>query len=216
MLPGRRSRWTNSRMPSSPATIRQASPLDMVRRAPAGAPTFRTGGRNCGRPARGCGGCWVPAAAQPWQQPPDQLRTRDAHVLHPDGRRLSYAQLATRAATLVSAPADVPLKPRGAYRIIGQPTRVTDAREIVTGAAAYGTDAAIPGALTAVIARCPYFDGAVAQLDDTQARRVAGVRQVFRIPGPQPGAALDRNLAAGVAGVEGGFWLGPQGSEGVR
>ena len=44
----------------------------------------------------------VQAAAQAWQQPADQLQTRDAHVLHPDGRRLSYAQLATRAATLAS------------------------------------------------------------------------------------------------------------------
>src|SRR5207248_3875492 len=143
----------------------------------------------------------VQAAAQSWQQSADQLQTRDAHVLHPDGRRLSYAQLATRAATLAPAAADVPVKPRGRYRIIGQPTRVTDAREIVTGAAAYGIDATVPGALTAVIARCPYFDGAVARVDDAQARRVPGVRQVFRVPGPQPGAVLDRNLAAGVAVV---------------
>jgi len=77
----------------------------------------------------------VQAAAQSWQQSADQLQTRDAHVLHPDGRRLSYAQLATRAATLAPAVADVPVKPRGRYRIIGQPTRVTDAREIVTASA---------------------------------------------------------------------------------
>jgi isoquinoline 1-oxidoreductase beta subunit len=158
----------------------------------------------------------VQAAAQTWQQPADQLQTRDAHVLHPDGRRLSYAQLATRAATLTAAPADLPLKPKAAYRIIGQPIRVTDAREIVTGAAAYGIDAVIPGALTAVIARCPYFGGAVAQLDDSQARRVAGVRQVFRIPGPQPGAALDRNLAAGVAVVADDFWSARKGREALR
>ncbi len=158
----------------------------------------------------------VQAAAQIWQQPAAQLQTRDAHVLHPDGRRMSYAQLATRAATLTPAPVDVSLKPRGEYRIIGQPTRVTDAREIVTGAATYGIDAAIPGALTAVIARCPYFDGAVAHVDDAQARRVPGVRQVFRIPGPQAGAVLDRNLAAGVAVVADDFWSARQGREALR
>jgi len=158
----------------------------------------------------------VQAAARIWQQPADQLRTHDAHVLHPDGRSLSYAQLAARAATLTPAPAELPLKPRGGYRIIGQPTRVTDAREIVTGAAAYGIDAAIPGALTALIARCPYFDGAVAHVDDAQARRVPGVRQVFRIPGPQPGAVLDRNLAAGVAVVADDFWSARKGREALR
>jgi isoquinoline 1-oxidoreductase beta subunit len=158
----------------------------------------------------------VQAAARIWQQPAEQLRTHDAHVLHPDGRSLSYAQLAARAATLTPAPAEVPLKPRCGYRIIGQPTRVTDAREIVTGAAAYGIDAAIPGALTALIARCPYFDGAVAHVDDAQARRVPGVRQVFRIPGPQPGAVLDRNLAAGVAVVADDFWSARKGREALR
>ena len=158
----------------------------------------------------------VQAAAQIWQQPADQLRTRDAQVLHPDGRTLSYGQLARRAATLAAAPADVPLKPRSGYRIIGHPTRVIDAREIVTGAAAYGIDAALPGALTAVIARCPYFDGAVAHIDDAQARRVPGVRQVFSIPGPRAGAVLDRNLAAGVAVVADDFWSARQGREALR
>src|ERR1700732_194089 len=158
----------------------------------------------------------VQAAARIWQQPADQLRTHDAHVLHPDGRSLSYAQLAARAATLTPAPAEVPLKPKGGYRIIGQPTRVTDAREIVTGAAPYGIDAAIPGALTAVIARCPYFDGAVAQVDDAQARRVPGVRQGFRLPAQHPGAALDRHLAAGVAVVADDFWSARKGREALR
>src|SRR4029077_8331676 len=80
----------------------------------------------------------------------------------------------------------------------------------------YGIDAAIPGALTAVIARCPYFDGAVAHVDDAQARRVPGVRQVVRIPGPQPGAVLDRNLAAGVAVVADDFWSARKGREALR
>ncbi len=155
----------------------------------------------------------IQAAARVWERPPAELATREAQVLHPDGRRLSYAELAPRAAKLPPPAADVPLKAKGDYRIIGQPTRVTDARDIVTGVAAYGIDAAIPGTLTALIARCPYFDGQVASVDDARARRVPGVRQVFSIPGPQPGAPLDRNLAAGVAVVADDFWSARQGRE---
>jgi len=160
----------------------------------------------------------VQAAAHVWETPPDRLTTREAHVVHPDGRTLGYAELAPRAATLaMPAPAaDVPLKAKGEYRIIGQPTRVVDARDIVTGVAAYGIDGAIRSALTALIARCPYFDGEVASVDEAQARRVPGVRQVVRIPGPRPGAPLDRNLAAGVAVLADDFWSARKGREALR
>ena len=141
----------------------------------------------------------VQAAGEEWRVPAEELRTQDAQVIHPDGRTLRYAQLARRAATLAPPKGLVPLKGKGAYRIIGQRVRVVDGRNIVTGAARYGIDSAVPGALTAVIARCPYFDGAIAAVDDREARRVPGVRQVLTIDGPRPGAPIDRNLAAGVA-----------------
>jgi isoquinoline 1-oxidoreductase beta subunit len=158
----------------------------------------------------------VEAAAEEWHQPADTLRTRDAEVVHPDGRTLGYAQLAPRAAQLTPPAGDVPLKERSAYRIIGHPTRVADARDIVTGAASYGIDASVPGALTALIARCPYFGGAIAELDDSQARAVPGVRQVVTLPAPKPGAPLDRNLAAGVAVLAEDFWSARRGREALR
>src|SRR5207237_4749085 len=61
-----------------------------------------------------------------------------------------------------------------------------------------------------------YFDGEVASVDEAQARRVPGVRQVVRIPGPRPGAPLDRNLAAGVAVVADDFWSARKGREALR
>src|SRR5207302_1028810 len=158
----------------------------------------------------------IQTAARVWETPPDRLTTREAHVVHPDGRTLGYAALAPRAAKLDLPAADLPLKARSEYRIIGQPTRVVDARDIVTGVAAYGIDAAIPSALTALIARCPYFVGEAASVDEAQARRVPGVRQVVRIPGPRPGAPLDRNLAAGVAVLADDFWSARKGREALR
>ncbi len=156
------------------------------------------------------------AAAEEWRVPPARLRTRDAQVLHPDGRTLSYALLARRAAALSPPENAVALKDKRDYHIIGHPTRVADGRDIVTGIARYGIDAAVPGVLTAVIARCPYFDGALARLDDSQARQVAGVRQVLTIEGPRPGAPIDRNLAAGVAVVAEDFWSARRGREALR
>src|SRR5207248_1123668 len=79
----------------------------------------------------------VQAAARVWETPPDRLTTREAHVVHPDGRTLGYAELAPRAATLA-------------------------------------------------------------------------------IPGPRPGAPLDRNLAAGVAVLADDFWSARKGREALR
>jgi isoquinoline 1-oxidoreductase beta subunit len=158
----------------------------------------------------------VQAAARIWDQPSDRLKTREAHVLHPDGRTLSYVELAPHAAKLAPPADDVALKEKSDYRILGRPTRVTDARDIVTGVASYGLDATVPGVLTALIARCPYFDGEVASFDDKAARRVPGVRQVFSIPGPRAGEALDRNLAAGVAVLADDFWSARKAREALR
>jgi isoquinoline 1-oxidoreductase beta subunit len=158
----------------------------------------------------------VQAAAQTWQESHDRLTTRDGFVLHPDGRRLAYARLAQRAAGLAMPTSDVPLKSKEDFRLIGQPTRVVDARDIVTGAAVYGIDSAASEGLAAVIARCPYFDGSVENVDDAQARRIAGVRQIVVIPGPPKGAVLNRNLAAGVAVVADDFWSARKGREALR
>jgi isoquinoline 1-oxidoreductase beta subunit len=156
----------------------------------------------------------IQAAAQIWHEPAERLATRDACVVHPDGRILAYAELARRAATLALPTADVALKAKSRFRIMGHPTRVVDAREIVTGTALYGIDVSVPGALAALVSRCPYFDGAVAHIDDTETRRVPGVRHVVQIPGP--GAVPDRNLAAGVAVIADDFWSARRGREALR
>jgi isoquinoline 1-oxidoreductase subunit beta len=156
------------------------------------------------------------AAAKEWNESADRLRTHEANVLHPDGRTLSYAQLARRAAELPPPEKEVSLKDKNAYHIIGRPTRVADGRDIVTGAARYGIDGTVPGALTALIARCPYFEGTLGEVDDSQARRVPGVRQVLTIEGPKPAAPIDRNLAAGVAVVADDFWSARRGREALR
>jgi isoquinoline 1-oxidoreductase beta subunit len=153
------------------------------------------------------------AAAREWGVPASDLTTREGRVLHPDGRSLSYAELATAAAT-IEAPSDpLPLKKPAEFRIIGQPVRVADGRDIVTGHAAFGIDAHLPNALTAVIARCPYFDGTLVRFDAAAARRVPGVRDVIVIPGPETGKPLDRALAAGIAVVAEDTWSALKGRD---
>ena len=148
----------------------------------------------------------VQAAAAQWSAKPDELVTRAGQVRHPDGRALDYGALAAAAAKLSLPEDDLPLKTTDAYRIVGTPTRTIDAAEIVTGRAQYGLDATLPGALVAVIERCPYFEGELESFDASAAWAVPGVRDVVALPGPKGNEPITRNLAAGVAVLADDTW----------
>jgi isoquinoline 1-oxidoreductase subunit beta len=156
----------------------------------------------------GAQGRWLmrQAAATQWGIPVEVVKTEAGQALHPDGRRLPYGALVAAAAKLTLPALPVPLKAPAEYRVIGRGRRVIDAEEIVTGRARYGIDVYEPEARTAVMLRCPYFDGGIARLDDSAARAVPGVRAVVVVPGPKPGEPFTANLATGVAVVADDMW----------
>ena len=154
----------------------------------------------------------VEAAARRWRLPAEQIRTEAGTLIAPDGATASYAELAADAARIDPPPAPLPLKSPSDFRIIGRPQRTVDAREIVTGAAKFGLDSREPGALVAVIARCPYFGGAAARVDAARARRIPGVRHVLELPLPARGPS-DSQLAAGVAVVADDTWSALRGRD---
>ncbi|MGH8131435.1 MAG: molybdopterin cofactor-binding domain-containing protein [Steroidobacteraceae bacterium] len=166
----------------------------------------------------GAQGRWLmrQAAAERWGIAVDSVGTRDGHALHPDGRRLTYGALSAAAAKLALPTEPVPLKQPSEYRIIGRPQRVVDASEIVTGRARYGIDVYKPEARTAVLLRCPYFDGDIASFDDSAARAVPGVRAVVVVPGPKPGEPYTLNLATGIAVVADDTWSALKGRAALR
>ena len=166
----------------------------------------------------GAQGRWLmrAAAAKRWNTNLTEVRTDAGFVIHSDGRRASYGELAARAVALQLPVEPLPLKSPGEYRIVGRPQRVVDAVDIVTGRARYGLDVREPGALVAVIARCPYFDGDIERFDDSAAKRVPGVRAVVVVPGPKPGEPITANLATGIAVVADDTWSALKGREALQ
>jgi isoquinoline 1-oxidoreductase beta subunit len=158
----------------------------------------------------------VQAAAQRWNLEPGKLRTDSGVVIAPDSRRLNYGELAADAAALDPPKDPVPLKPPDRFSIIGRPTRTVDAREIVTGQAQFGIDSYLTDALFAVMLRCPHLDGSIGTLDDTEARKVPGVKDVIVIQGPKPDAAIDGVLATGVAVLAETTWAAMKGREKLK
>lgn len=158
----------------------------------------------------------VEAAAKQWNLPANSLQTRDGHVHGPGNKSIGYGELAAVAATISVPDTDVPLKKPEDYRIIGTPRRVVDAESIVTGQAQYGIDVYAEGALTAVVARCPHFEGGVKSFDAKDALKVPGVRQVLLLPGPRGGEPITQNLVAGVAVLADDTWSAIKGRKALK
>lgn len=142
----------------------------------------------------------VNAAAQRWKVAPETCTARNGAVVHgPSGRSLKYGELASTAG-LMTAPAEVVLKDPRNFRLIGRPTKRLDSLPKTTGKSIFGIDVAVPGMLTAVVARPPVFGGRVRSFSAEKALAVPGVRRI--VP-----------TDAGIAVVADGFWPAKQGRE---
>ena len=144
----------------------------------------------------------VATAAQRWNVRPEQCRTANSVVYGPAGQKASYAELAEDAARM-PIPEKVRLKDPSEFRLIGKPTRRLDGRAKSDGSQKFGIDADVPGMKIALLARPPVFFGRVRSFDDTGARAIAGVTDVFEIP-------LAKAKGSAVAVVADRFWAAKQ------
>jgi isoquinoline 1-oxidoreductase subunit beta len=142
----------------------------------------------------------VAAAAEQWKVAPDQCRTEASVVHGPGGQSATYAELA-EAAARQPVPATIRLKDPSQFRLVGTKVRRLDSRAKCDGSLKFGLDLDLPGMKTAVIAHPPVFGGRVRSVDDTAARAVEGVREVFEV-------ALVKGT--GVAVVADKFWTAKQ------
>lgn len=142
------------------------------------------------------------AAARRLGVPADQLRGESGMAVAADGRRISYADLATAAAG-IEAPATLPpLKQPDRYHLIGQPAGDVDATAVVTGSLRYAFDDNLGNPVIAVLARCPYPGGTLDQADREAAKKIAGVYDVIDITpeqGQVPGMAAQAPALAVLA-----------------
>ncbi|WP_144137473.1 xanthine dehydrogenase family protein molybdopterin-binding subunit [Paraburkholderia sp. BCC1884] len=122
----------------------------------------------------------INAAAQQWQVDPASCHAQAGQVLHAaSNRSLGYGQLVEAAAKL-PAPQNVPLKSPQDFKVIGTAVKRLDSPEKVDGTAMFGLDVRVPDMVYAAIATCPVFGGTLASVDDTNAKKIPGVRQVIK------------------------------------
>lgn len=145
----------------------------------------------------------VTAAANELDVSLDECFAEQNTVIHrPSGRKLSYGELAAKAAEL-PVPKEPKLKSPDQFRFIGKAVARLDTPDKVTGQSVYGLDVKVPGMLIATVQRCPVFGGKVASFDATKTKGINGVRHVVQI-------------SSGVSVVANSYWAAKKGREALK
>ena len=153
----------------------------------------------------------VTAAAAQWGVPAGQCTTANHEVVHQaSGRRLGYGALVPAAAKLpVPAKESLQLKPKTAWKFVGQERSIYDLADITTGKAPFGLDVYREGMVFASIEHPPVVGSWVRSFDDTETRKVKGVLETVALDPPKP--PLMFQSLGGVAVVGTGTWAVFQG-----
>lgn len=123
----------------------------------------------------------INATAQAWSVPAEEITTA-AGILHHElsGKKAGYGEMASRAAG-VPVPEEVQLKNVRDFKIIGTSRKNVEGVNIVTGKPLFGMDYTQQGMLIAMIAHPPAFGLKVKSVDDSAARSMPGIKDVFTI-----------------------------------
>ncbi len=118
------------------------------------------------------------AAAKRWNVPAASLTTDNSTVIHAEsGRKFTYGELATEASR-VPVPAEVKLKDKKDFKLIGKAVRNVDNLEMITGKPLYGMDFYREGMLFAMIQRPESFGKKIKSVDSAAAKAMPGIVDV--------------------------------------
>lgn len=136
----------------------------------------------------------------------ETLRTEDGRVIAgASGDSLSYGELATAAAGL-PAPADIPLRPQSAWKLLGRSLPRTDMLAKVTGAPIFGVDVTLPDMVFATVRMNPHLGGKMLSMDVSTAEAMPGVIRVM---------PLESYLGSGYAVIARTTWHAFSGADAV-
>ena len=121
------------------------------------------------------------AAAKQWQVPVGELTTDKGTIFHKSsGKSVGYGEIANSAVG-IEVPEEVELKDPKDFKIIGKPTKNVDGPKITKGEPLFGLDIQREGMLISTIIHPPAFGMKIKDFDATEAMKVAGVKDVFRV-----------------------------------
>jgi nicotinate dehydrogenase subunit B len=108
------------------------------------------------------------------------LKVADGVIAAPDGRKVSYGELAATVDLKREATAKAPPKPPAQHRIVGKSVPRIDIPGKMTGAAAFVQDVRLPGMLHGRIVRPPRYGAKLDSVDEARVKAMPGVVAVVR------------------------------------
>ncbi len=112
--------------------------------------------------------------------PKDNLKTANGVITSPDGRKLTYGEIAKAGLLHHKATAGVQPKPAAQHRIVGKPESRRDIPAKVTGGPVYIQDMHMPGMVFGRIVRPPGPRDRLEEVETTAVQRMPGVIAVVR------------------------------------
>jgi isoquinoline 1-oxidoreductase subunit beta len=138
----------------------------------------------------------ISAAALEWGVPRSACAAENSMVVHAgSNRRLSYGQLAAKAAALPIPGAPL-LKDAKDFKLVGKPLPRLDGPSKVDGKAIFGIDLRVKGMKYALLARCPVIGGTLSSFDDKESKKISGVGFVGRVSDSAVAVVADSVWAA--------------------
>src|SRR6187200_1224834 len=120
----------------------------------------------------------IAAAAKKWNVDASECTTVNSFVIHnKTGNKLGYGELAAEASK-ISVPADVPLKNRKDFKIIGTAVKNVENKNIITGKGIFGLDFYRDGMVFAMIQRPTAFGTKIKSVNDAVAKAMPGIIDV--------------------------------------
>lgn len=171
-----------------------------------GSSTVRSAYKHLGQMGATAREMLIDVAAKKWSTDKNSCYAENGNVIHrPTGKKFHYGELVEEASKL-DPPKQVVLKKKEDYKILRKPIPRQDTPLKTNGSAIFGLDKKIPGMLYAVIERNPRFIGKVKSFDDSETRKLPGIKHVFTVK-----VNVFSSVREGVAVVADSFWNAMQG-----
>jgi isoquinoline 1-oxidoreductase subunit beta len=120
------------------------------------------------------------SAASQWNIPLIELKVQAGVVSHASGKSGHYGEFAKQAAGLT--PANIAVKERASWTLIGKPAMRTDIPAKTNGTARFGIDVRLPEMLFASVRQAPMLGGIVQSIDSQAALAMPGVLKLVKLP----------------------------------
>ncbi len=195
--------WSTVKVEQSAANIKVYGNLLMGAQGTGGSTAIANSWMQLRKAGAGARAMFVNAASAKWAVPAAEISVKSGVVSHPSGKSATFADLLADAGK-ITPPSEPVLKDPKTFTLIGtQSVRRKDSQVKSDGTAVYTQDIHMPDMLTAMVAHAPLFGAKVKSFDDSEALKVKGVVQVFKV-------------SSGVAVVAQNTWAAKKGRDALK